>query len=125
VKPLPRRPRLSRRTTETRRVVDDAAAAGHSLIYLARPHAGARATGDRPHRLAVQLIALRQVLDGDHCHGNLLGGAAQIACWRALPREIPSNECHASSAAPEGAIGSYCNASPTRPRCRPLPAVLA
>src|ERR1700716_1896011 len=59
-------------TAETRRKIDDAATAGLSLIDLDRSRAGAPAAHDRPHCRAVEIIALRQVVDADESHVNLL-----------------------------------------------------
>ena len=59
-------------TVETRRIIHDAATVGPSLIDMGRWRAGAPASHDRPHCLAVEIIALRQVLDGDESHGSLL-----------------------------------------------------
>jgi hypothetical protein len=66
---------------ETRRIVDDTALSGlHlSLIVLDRPPTGAAAAHNRPHCLAVEIIALRQILDGNHSHWNL------CACVRLQP----------------------------------------
>src|SRR4029077_20617270 len=66
-------------TAETRRIIDDAATAGLILIDLDRARAGKSAACDRPHCHAVKIIALRQVLDGDVSHGNLL--AANYRRW--------------------------------------------
>lgn len=71
-------------TAETRRIVDDAATAGLSLIDLDRPRAGGPAAHDRPHCLAVEIIALRQVLDGDESHGNLRAGVRLLSAIRGI-----------------------------------------
>ena len=80
---LPRRalcPRWDRPlTAETRRIVHDAATAGLSLIDLDRPRADGPAAHDRPHCLAVEIIALRQVVDSDQSHGNLCAGVRLLA----------------------------------------------
>src|SRR5713101_9550395 len=71
---------------ETRRIVDDAATADLSLIDLDRPRAGGRAAHDRPHCLAVEIIALRQVLNSDESHGNLCAGVRLLAVIRGTSR---------------------------------------